>query len=58
MEPRFSPMAVLITTAKQVHPDEYDHVNAARFYTTHWLRGTTPQDAGLIDLLQDSRASK
>lgn len=30
-------MAILSPTAKQVHHDEYDHINAARFYTKHWL---------------------
>jgi hypothetical protein len=30
-------MAVVSTTGKQVHHDEYDHVSAARFYFAHWL---------------------
>lgn len=30
-------MALLSTTNKQVHHDEFDHVNAARFYFDHWL---------------------
>ena len=30
-------MALLSATDKQVHHDEYDHINAARFYFEHWL---------------------
>ena len=30
-------MALLSATDKQVHHDEYDHVEAARFYMEHWL---------------------
>jgi hypothetical protein len=30
-------MALLSTTHKQVHHDEYDHLNAARFHFEHWL---------------------
>jgi hypothetical protein len=30
-------MAVVSTTEKAVHHDEFDHFNAARYYTEHWL---------------------
>lgn len=30
-------MALFSATDRQVHHDEYDHVNAARFYFEHWL---------------------
>ncbi len=29
-------MATITTTARSIHPDEYSHISAARYYLSHW----------------------